>query len=56
MDQILIVIGSTSFVSLLETSKTVDTTVLMDNFRSFAPVIGMGIVIIILSFWKFIKS
>jgi len=34
----------------------VDTTVLVDNFRSFAPVLGMGIVIIILSFWKFVKS
>ncbi len=56
MNGILIVIGSTAFVSLLETSKTVDTTVLMDNFRSFAPVIGIGIVIICLSFWKFVKS
>jgi len=56
MDGILIVIGSTSFVSLLETSENVETTVLMDNFLSFAPVIGMGIVIICLSFWKFVKS
>jgi hypothetical protein len=56
MNGMLILIGSTAFVSLLETSKAVDTTVLMDNFRSFAPVMGMGIVIIILSFWKFTKS
>jgi len=56
MNGMLIVIGSTSFVSLLETSQTVDTTVLVENFLSFVPVIGMGIVIIILSFWKFLKS
>jgi len=56
MDGILIVIGSTAFVSLLETSQTVDTTVLIENVRSFAPVIGMGILIISLSFWKFVKS
>jgi len=56
LNGMLIVIGSTAFVSLLETSKNVDTTVLMDNFRSFAPVIGMGIVIISLSVWKFVKS
>jgi len=56
MDGILIVIGSTSFVSLLETSETVDNTVLIENVRSFAPVIGMGILIICLSFWKFVKS
>ncbi len=56
MDGILIVIGSTAFVSLLETSQTVDTTVLIENVRSFAPVIGMGILIICLSFWKFVKS
>jgi len=56
IDGIIILIGSTSFVSLLETSETVDNTVLIENLRSFAPVIGMGIVIICLSFWKFVKS
>jgi len=56
MDGILILIGSTAFVSSLETSQTVDNTVLIENLRSFAPVIGMGIVIISLSFWKFVKS
>jgi len=56
MDGILILIGSTSFVSLLETSQTVDNTVLIENLRSFAPVIGMGVLIICLSFWKFLKS
>jgi len=56
IDGIIILIGSTSFVSLLETSETVDNTVLIENLRSFAPVIGMGILIISLSFWKFVKS
>ncbi len=56
MDGILILIGSTAFISSLETSQTVDNTVLFENLRSFAPVIGMGIVIICLSFWKFVKS
>ena len=53
---ILIVIGSTAFVSLQETAEPFDETVAMENLRSFAPVIGMGIFVIFLGIWKVIKS
>ncbi len=55
-DGIIIVIGSTAFVSLQETAETLDETVVMENLRSFAPVIGMGIFVIFLGLWKVIKS
>jgi len=55
-DGIIIVIGSTAFVSLQETAETVDEIVIMENLRSFAPVIGMGIFVIFLGIWKVIKS
>jgi len=48
--------GSTAFVSLQETAEPFDETVAMENLRSFAPVIGMGIFVIFLGIWKVIKS
>jgi len=55
-DGILIVIGSTAFVSLQETAEPFDEAVVIENLRSFAPVIGMGIFVIFLGIWKVIKS
>jgi len=53
---IIIVIGSTAFVSLQETTEPFDETIVMENLRSFAPVIVMGIFVIFLGIWKVIKS
>ncbi len=55
-DGIIIVIGSTAFISLQESRETVDEIVIMENLRSFAPVIVMGIFVIFLGIWKSIKS
>jgi len=55
-DGIIIVIGSTAFVSLQETAETLDEIIVMENLRSFAPVIGIGIFVIFLGIWKVIKS
>ena len=56
IDGIIIVIGAIAFVTLQETSETIDNTVIMENLRSFAPVIGMGALVIFLGLWKFVKS
>ena len=56
IDGIIIVLGSTAFISLQETREMVDEIVIMENLRSFAPVIGMGIFVIFLGIWKIIKS
>ncbi|MCH8916376.1 MAG: hypothetical protein IIA82_11150, partial [Thaumarchaeota archaeon] len=50
-----IVIGATAFVTLQETSETIDNTILMENLRSFAPVIAMGALVVFLGLWKFVK-
>jgi len=55
IDGIIIMIGATAFVTLQETSETIDNTVVMENLRSFAPVIGMGALVIFLGLWKFVK-
>ena len=49
---IIILIGSILFVSLQETTPTIENSVLMENLRSFAPIIGLGLVIIFLGIWK----
>ena len=56
LDGIFILIGSTAFASLQVTTSTVDNTVIMENFRSFAPIIAMGAVVISLGIWKLAKS
>jgi len=56
IDGIIIVIGATAFVTLQETSETIDNTILMENLRSFAPVIAVGVLVIFLGLWKFVKS
>ena len=55
IDGIIIMIGATAFVTLQETSETIDNTVVMENLRSFVPVIGMGALVIFLGLWKFVK-
>jgi len=49
---IIILIGSILFVSLQETTETIENSVIIENFTSFAPIIGLGIVIIFLGIWK----
>ncbi len=56
IDGIIIMIGATAFVTLQETSETIDNTVIMENLRSFAPVIAMGALVIFLGLWRFVKS
>jgi len=56
IDGIIIVLGSTAFISLQETREMVDEIIIMENLRSFAPVIGIGIFVIFLGIWKNIKS
>ena len=56
IDGIMIVLGSTAAVSLQETRGMVDETVIMENLRSFAPVIAMGIFVAFLGIYKVIKS
>jgi len=56
IDGIIIVISAIAFVTLQETSETIDNTVIMENLRSFAPVIAMGVLVIFLGLWKFVKS
>ena len=55
IDGIIIVISAIAFVTLQETSETIDNTILMENLRSLAPVIGMGALVIFLGLWKFVK-
>lgn len=55
-DGILILMGFAAFVSLQVTTSTVDNAVLIENFRSSAPIIAMGAVVIFLGIWKFAKS
>ena len=55
IDGIIIVIGATVFVTLQETSETIDNTILMENLRSFVPIIAMGGLVIFLGLWKFVK-
>ena len=55
IDGIIIMIGATAFVTLQETSETIDNTVVMENLRSFAPVIGMGALVIFLGLWRLVK-
>ena len=55
IDGIIIVIGATAFVTLQETSETIDNTILMENLRSFVPVVAMGALVIFLGLWKFVK-
>ncbi len=56
IDGIIIMIGATAIVTLQETSETIDNTVVMENLRSFAPVIGMGALVIFLGLWRLVKS
>jgi len=55
IDGIIIIIGATAIVTLQETSETIDNTVVMENLRSFAPVIGMGALVIFLGLWRLVK-
>ncbi len=56
IDGVIILIGATAFVTLQETSETIDNTVVMENLRSFAPVIGMWALVIFLGLWRLVKS
>ena len=51
-DGMIILIGSILFVSLQETTPTIETSVIIENFISFAPIIGLGLVIVFLGIWK----
>jgi len=48
----IILIGSILSVSLLETTPTIENSVIMENLSSFAPIIVLGLVIIFLGIWK----
>ena len=48
----IVLIGSILFVSLQETTETIENAVIVENLTSFAPIIGLGIVIIFLGIWK----
>jgi len=48
----IILIGSILSVSLQETTETIEKSVLIENLNSFAPIIGLGLVIIFLGIWK----
>ena len=52
IDGIIILIGSVLFVSLQETTPTIENSVIIENFRSFAPIIVLGLVIMFLGIWK----
>ena len=52
IDGMLILIGSILFVSLQETTPTIENSVLIENLISFAPIIALGLVIIFLGIWK----
>ena len=52
VDGIIILIGSILFVSLQETTETIENSVIIENLSSFAPIIGLGLVIIFLGIWK----
>ena len=52
---IIILIGSILFVSLQETTPTIENSVITENFRSFAPIIVLGLVIIFLGMWKSVR-
>jgi len=56
IDGIIIVIGATALITLQETSETIDNTVLMENLRSFTPVVATGVLVIFLGLWRFVKS
>jgi len=45
-------IGSILFVSLQETTPTIEKSVIIENVTSFAPIVALGIVIIFLGIWK----
>jgi len=49
---VIILIGSILFVSLQETTPTIENSVIMENLRSSAPIIVLGLVIIFLGIWK----
>jgi|GEM_PF-6490169 len=51
----IILIGSILFASLQETTPTIENSVIVENFRSFAPIIVFGIVIIFLGMWKNVR-
>jgi len=51
-DGIIILIGSILFVSLQETTPTIENSVIMENLTSLAPIIALGLLIIILGAWK----
>jgi len=48
----IILIGSILFVSLQETTETIESSVIIENFTSFSPIIILGIVIMFLGIWK----
>ena len=56
IDGIILLIGSVGFVSLQETTRTVDNATLVENFRSFAPIIAMGGLVTALGIWKIANS
>ena len=51
----LILIGSILFVSLQETTPTIDKSVIIENVTSFTPIIALGLVIIFLGTWKSVR-
>ena len=52
IDGMIILIGSILFVSLQETTPTIENSVIIENLSSFAPIIVLGVVIIFLGIWK----
>ena len=51
----LILIGSILFVSLQETTPTIDKSVIIENVTSFVPIIALGLVIIFIGTWKSVR-
>jgi len=52
IDGMIILIGSILFVSLQETTPTIENSVILENLISFSPIIVLGLVIIFLGIWK----
>jgi len=55
IDGTIILIGSMLFVSLQETTPTIDKFVIIENVTSFAPIVALGLVIIFLGTWKSVR-
>ncbi len=51
----IILIGSIMFVSLQETTPTIENSVIIENYISFLPIIVLGFVIMFLGIWKNVR-